>query len=171
MYKRQQYGGLGSNGLPLHPVLEEQLLLPIVQVADELRQGKTMKVAIKTQEGFFLSAAGGGGGYLFANATQIGPNETFLLIPQGVNNEMVAIRTANRYYVSAVDGGGVTVNARSTTIGPNEQFVFVPVRPDKASFITNRSFFLLALTTPPNVLTAYGLATGPRATFVVIPQI
>lgn len=141
MYNRQEYGGLNSARLPIHPVLEEQLNIPIVQIANELRQGKTIKVAIKTQGGYFLSAANGGGGYLFANATIVGPNEIFLLIPQGADRERIAIRTANGNYVSAVDGGGGTVNARSATIGSNEQFIFVPIRPDASSFITSKIFF------------------------------
>lgn len=170
-YNRQEYGGLNSNDLPLHPVLEEQLQIPIVQIAYELRQGKTLKVAIKTQEGFFLSAANGGGGYLYANATTIGPNETFLLIPQGVDREKIVIKTAKGNYVRAVDGDGGTVDAISNTIGPNEQFVLVPIRPDKFSFITNTNYFLLALTDSTKLLTAYGLAEGPRTTFTVIPQI
>jgi hypothetical protein len=170
MYNRQQNSELNPGELPLHPVLEEQLNIPIVQIANELRQGKTIKVAIKTQEGFFLSAVNGGGGYLFANAATIGPNEIFLLIPQGADRERIAIRTAKGNYISAVDGGGGTVNARSTTIGPNEQFVFVTIRPDRASFITTKNFFLLALMDEPKFLTAYGLATGPRTTLIIIPQ-
>jgi hypothetical protein len=170
-YNRQEYGEQNYNGLPLHPVLEEQLKIPIVQIADALRQGKTIKVAIKTVEGFFLSAENGGGGYLYANATTIGPNETFFLIPQGIDREKIVIRTAKENYVRAVDGGGGTVDASSNNIGTNEQFILVPIRPDKFSFITNKNYFLLALTDITKLLTAYGLAEGPRTTFTVIPQI
>lgn len=166
MYNRQEE----PNGLPLPTTLEEQLNLPIIKLVLALREGKTQKVAIKTFDGFFISAINGGGGYLIANATGIGTNETFLLIPQGLDRSKIAIRTANGNYVSAVNGGGGIASARSTTIGANEQFTLVAVNPDKANFVTAGGFLLLALTTEPRLLTAYGLATGPRTRLTVIPQ-
>lgn len=167
MYNRQQQQ---PNGLPVAPELQEQINLPITQLIIELRQGKTQKVAMKTDDGFFLSSINGGGGFVVANAKEIGPNETFLLVPQGFDRTKVAIRTINGNYISAVDGGGGRVDASSTIVGPNEQFMMVPVNPDKSNFITARGFLLLVLTTEPRFLTAYGIATGTRTRLTIIPQ-
>jgi len=164
MYNRQQL----PNGASLPPILQEQMGLPIVKILLGLKEGKTQKVAIKTNDGFFLSATNGGGGFLTTNATNIGPNETFMLIPQGVYRDKIAIQTANRNYMNCIGGG--FVGARSTTIGENEQFYFVPIQPDKSSIVTASGFFLFALTTSPNYLTSYGLSVGPRTTFSIIPQ-
>jgi hypothetical protein len=166
MYNRQK-----TNEFPIPAILAEQFELPIVQVLMGLRQGKTQKVALKTEEdGYFLSAVNGGGQYLIANSVTIGPNETFLLIPQGLERNRVAIRTANGYYVSAINGGGDRVDARSTTIGSNEQFDLVPIRPDKVSFVTVKDYFLLTLDAEPRLLTGYGIVQGPRSIYTIIPQ-
>lgn len=166
MYNRQN-----PNELPISPILAEQFELPIVQVLMGLRQGKTQKVALKTEEdGYFLSAVNGGGQYLIANSVQIGPNETFLLIPQGLERNKIAIRTASGNYISAINGGGDRVDVRGTTIGPNEQFDLVPIRPDKVSFITIKDYFLLTLENEPRILTGYGIVQGPRSIYTIIPQ-
>ena len=165
MYNRQQ-----QNGAPAPPILEEQVSFPISQLVIALKQGKTVKVALKTKDGYFLSAVNGGGGNIIANAVQVGPNEIFLLIPQGQNRDKVAIRTANRNYISAVNGGGDRVEARSTTIGPNEVFDFIAIRPDQVSFTTERGFYLLAFDTEPRLLTGYGVVQGPRTIYTIIPQ-
>lgn len=164
MYNRRQQ----QNGFSLPPILQEQLNLPISKLIQELRAGKTQKIAMKTEDNLYLSAVGGGGGFLTANATEIGPNETFLLIPQGVNRDKIAIQTANRNYLNCIGGG--LVGARSTTIGTNEQFYFVPVYPDKANIVTTGGFFFLVLTDDPHYLTSYGLTIGPRTIFTIIPQ-
>ena len=165
MYKRQQ-----QNELNIPPELQEQIKFPIFNIVYGLNQGRTQKVAIKTLDGFFVSAVNGGGGLVLANSTSIGPNETFLLIPQGLNREKVAIRTTNGYFLGAVDGGGGFVDAKSTTIGSYEQFFLIPVNPDKANFISSKRFFLLALSTEPRFIKAYGLGADARTTFVIIPQ-
>jgi len=165
MYNRQQI-----NGAPVLPILEEQASLPVVRVVIALRQGKTQKVALKTQDGFFLSAVNGGGGLVLADVVEVGPNETFLLVPQGIDRNKIAIRTANGNFISAIDGGGNRVDARSTTIGINEQFNLITIRPDKVSFTTVKDYYLLSLTTEPRLLTAYGIVQEPRTIYTIIPQ-
>ena len=166
MYNRQQ----PQNGAPVSPVLQEQVGLPIVQLLIRLRQGKIQKIALKTEDGYFLSAVNGGGQYIIANSVTIGPNETFLLIPQGLERNKFAIRTANGNYISAINGGGDRVDARSTTIGPNEQFDLVPIRPDQVSFVTVKDYYLLTLDVEPRILTGYGIVQGPRTIYTIIPQ-
>jgi hypothetical protein len=164
MNNRQQ----NSNGFSLPPILQEQLDLPISKLIQELRAGKIQKVAIKAEEDLYLSAIGGGGGFLTANATEIGPNETFMLIPQGLTRDKIAIRTANGNYLTCIGGG--LVGARGATLGANEQFYFVPVYPDKASIVTVSGFFFLVLPENPHYLTSYGLTISPRTIFTIITQ-
>ena len=161
MNNRQQ-----SNGFSLPSILQEQLDLPISKIIQELKAGKPQKVAIMSDDGLYLSAIGGGGGFLSANSTAIGSNETFLLIPQGLNRDKIAISTVNRNYVNCAGGG--FVGARATTIGTNEQFYYIPVTPDKLSIVTTSGFFFLILTDEPHYLTSYGLSIGPRTTFKII---
>lgn len=163
MHNRQQ-----PNGFSLPPILQEQLDLLISKLIQELRAGEIQKIAIKTEDDLYLSAIGGGGGFLTANATEIGPNETFMLIPQGSTRDKIAIRTVNGNYLTCVGGG--LVGARGATIGTNEQFYFVPLYPDKANIVTSTGFFFLVLPENPHYLTSYGLTIGPRTTFTIIPQ-
>jgi len=165
MYNRQEI-----YELPLNPILQDQLDFPIVQIVQELREGSTKKVALKTEDGYFVTARDGGGGLIFADAISVGENETFLLIPQGLNREDVAIQTANGEYLSALDGGGKRI-VTSPTIGPNEKFALIPINPDKANFITYAGYFVFALTGGSKLLTAYAIASDPpRARFIIIPQ-
>jgi len=138
MYKRQQ------NQLNIPPELQEQTKFPIFNIVYGLNQGRTQKVALKTLDGFFVSAVNGGGGLVLANSTSIGPNETFLLIPQGLNREKVAIRTSNGYFLRAVDGGGGSfIVGNVVEIGPNETFLLIPqgLNRDKVAIRTvNRNY-------------------------------
>lgn len=164
IYNRQQ-----QNGFSLPPILQEQLNLPISKLMQELKAGKPQRVAIMSADGLYLSAIGGGGGFLSANSTEIGPNEIFLLIPQGINRDKIAIQTANRNYVNCAGGG--FVGSSSTTIGSTEQFYYIPVTPDKLNIVTATAFFFLVLTDVPHYLTSYGMTIGPRTTFTIIPQV
>lgn len=166
IYKRQQ---LDQIIMPTE--LQEQYELPIYKIIQTLKAGNIVKVALKIDGGFFVSAANGGGGYVFVNAISIGPNETFLLIPQGLNRDKVAIRTTKGYYLSAVNGGEGLITATGTTIGSKEQFTIVGATPDRANFITEKGLLMFALVNEPRFLTAYGVATGPRTRLIVIPQI
>jgi hypothetical protein len=67
------------------------------------------EVAIQTSNGHYLSAKNGGGVFgpdaVDTGATQIGPNEKFILIPQP--NNRYAIATLTGYYLTAMQGGGL----------------------------------------------------------------
>lgn len=176
MYNRQELEGLSTTPeiekfiqeLLINPIIEEQIHLPIIQLVLQLREGRTQKVAMRSQEGFYVSAVGGEGGAVVANSTTIGPNEIFILVPQGVYRDRIAIQTANGYYLSAINGGGKRV-VTTTTIGRNEQFIMVPVNPNQAIFVTNIGFFLIPLITEPRFLTAYSIAADMRNIFTIIP--
>lgn len=165
IYKRHQ-----PSQLIIPPELQEQYDLPIYKIIQSLKAGNTIKVALKIDGGFFVSAANGGGGYVFVNSIIIGPSETFLLIPQGLNRDKVAIRTINGYYLSAVNGGEGLITATGTMIGANEQFLMIGATPDRANFISEKGLLMFALINEPRFLTAYGVATGPRTRLIVIPQ-
>jgi hypothetical protein len=165
IYKRQQ-----PTQIIMPPELQAQYDLPIYKIMQSLKAGNTIKVALKIDGGFFVSATNGGGGYVFVNAIAIGPNETFLLIPQGLNRDKVAIRTINGYYLSAVNGGEGLITATGTMIGANEQFLMIGATPDRANFISEKGLLMFALINEPRFLTAYGVATGPNTRLIVIPQ-
>jgi hypothetical protein len=149
-----------------NPIIQEQVYLPIIQLVIALRRGRTQKVAIRTQDKFYISALDDGN--VVASTTSIGPNETFILVPQGVYRDRVAIQTSKGYYLSAMDGGGKRI-VTSTTIGPNEQFIMVPINPNQAIFVTNIGFFLIPLITEPRFVTAYAIAADMRNIFTIIP--
>ncbi|HSQ34042.1 MAG TPA: hypothetical protein VLM81_04035 [Peptostreptococcaceae bacterium] len=166
IYKRQQ-----PNPIIMPTELQEQYELPIYKIMKRLKEGNIIKVALKIDGGFFVSAANGGGGYVFVNSIAIGPNETFLLVPQGLNRDKVAIRTVNGNYLSAVNGGEGLITTTGTMIGANEQFLMIGATPDRANFISEKGLLMFALINEPRFLTAYGVATGPRTRLIVIPQI
>lgn len=67
IYKRQQ-----PSQLIIPPELQEQYDLPIYKIIQSLKAGNTIKVALKIDGGFFVSAANGGEGLITATGTMIG---------------------------------------------------------------------------------------------------
>ena len=109
-------------------------------------------VALRTFNGDFVTAIGGGGGpkepncnpgavALHDDATRIGPWETFKLVSlhsSGGPTHRYAFQTSNgKNYVTAVDGGGIGASSsgypgsemltNATRIGPAEAFRIIPV--------------------------------------------
>lgn len=113
--------------------------------------GNVGRVALRTINGHFVTALGGGGGpkepncnpgsvALHEDATRIGPWEIFKLVLLGSSAgapHRYAFQTSNGMnYVSAVDGGGIGGSAaapssqlltNATHIGPNEAFRIIAV--------------------------------------------
>jgi hypothetical protein len=85
--------------------------------------------ALKTADGHYVTAVGGGGrtvGAIHTDATVIGPWETFTVEnPRDPIYNLFAFRTVNGNYLTAEDGGNRTVNAiasNRTALGPWEKF-------------------------------------------------
>ncbi len=103
-------------------------------------QAQAIKVAIKTINGNYLTAASGGGlggpasgpfaVALNTNATQVGPWEKFYFIWVDEVHLKFALQTINGNYITAVNGGGITgpnsslapIHTDATQIGPWEIF-------------------------------------------------
>ena len=86
------------------------------------------KYAIKTFNGHYLTAVGGGGrttDVIHSDATQARSWEIFTLIDMGEGNSQYAIQTANGHYLTAVGGGGrITdvIHSNATQVQSWEKF-------------------------------------------------
>jgi hypothetical protein len=80
-------------------------------------------IALRTTNGHYVVAEGGGGGALNANRTAIRAWERFSVISFGGN--IIALQTANGRYVVAEGGGGGALNANRTAIGAWERFQYI----------------------------------------------
>ncbi len=110
------------------------------------------RVALRTFDGDFVTAIGGGGGpaepncgtskvALHQDATRIGPWETFKMVAlrdSGANTHRYAFQTSDgTNYITAVNGGGMGASGignpssqlltNATRIGPSEEFRIIPV--------------------------------------------
>jgi hypothetical protein len=77
------------------------------------------KIALKTSDGYFLCADGGGGGNILADRESVGGWEIFYVIPVG--DHKIALKTEKGKYVSIADNIE-SINAKKDTIGPTEIF-------------------------------------------------
>lgn len=71
-------------------------------------------VAFKTTTGCYISAQGGGGGELLANAPNIAGQEAFGVVTLG--DGQIALRCLSGHYISAQHGGGSVVLANASRI-------------------------------------------------------
>ena len=78
------------------------------------------EVALRSDDGHWLSAEGGGGSTLSAKGAGANAWERFTL---GRDGEKVTLRTTTGHYLVAEGGGGEVVNANRTAAGPWETFV------------------------------------------------
>ena len=88
-------------------------------------------VALRTSNGYYVCAEGGGGGQVVADRTQAQQWETFTIrktagTPGTIisSTDQITLQTYYGYYISAVNDGGSSVNAAATTVGANETWVF-----------------------------------------------
>lgn len=95
-------------------------------------------VAIKSVNGSFLCAEGGGGSHLSANRPAQGPWERFTIVDlnatklggdQLVSGDRVCLRTDNGHFVVAEGGGGRETNANRSQCGPWETFTILWLQP------------------------------------------
>ena len=119
MYNRQE-----PEQAPVPPVLEEQLHIPIYQIISELKQGRTIRVAMRTQDGYFISAVNGGGKRVDATSTVIGTNELFSILP--VRPDQVDLITAKGYFVLVLATEPRYVTAYGVAAGPRTNLRIVP---------------------------------------------
>jgi len=77
------------------------------------------RMALKTANGRYVSAQGGGGGAVLANAGAVGAWETFLATNEGGS---FSLRTVNGSYISALGAGGGGLSAAPRAIGSWELF-------------------------------------------------
>ncbi|WP_241758592.1 M57 family metalloprotease [Pyxidicoccus parkwayensis] len=83
-------------------------------------------LSFRTATGNYLVAENGGGAYVAANRTAIGPWERFVYVDvnggQLLNNDIINLRAADGSFVVAENGGGGVVNANRPVAGAWEAF-------------------------------------------------
>ena len=86
------------------------------------------KVSLRSSNGKFICAEGGGGGAVVANRGALGAWETFTLHDLNggnlVDGNKVTLQAANGKYVCAEGGGGGAVVANRGAVGAWETFTF-----------------------------------------------
>ncbi|MET0341883.1 MAG: hypothetical protein ABW252_12835 [Polyangiales bacterium] len=79
------------------------------------------RIALQTFNGRnYLTAVVGGGFAMMANASRVGPAETFRVYDLG--NDRVALRVSNGQYMVAAGGGGLLLNANASRITADVAF-------------------------------------------------
>ncbi len=108
--------------------------------------------AIKTWNGHYLTAVGGGGritDVIHSDAVRIRSWEKFTLYDQGVGSPIhYGIRTWNGHYLTAVDGGGrITdvIHSDATQVLNWETFILVPVGSNYYGIQTYNGHYLTAV--------------------------
>ena len=142
-------------------------------------------LTLQAQTGNFLVAENGGGTFVGANRTAIGPWERFVIIDSNggdlLHNDVINLRAANGQFVVAENGGGSVVNANRDVAGPWEAFHLLNL--DGASTFATGSHAALQAANGQFVVAENGGggsssgavnanrdAIGPWETFVLILQ-
>jgi hypothetical protein len=92
-------------------------------------------VALRANNGQFISAEGGGGQKVVANRDAIKKWETFTVLRADgsgdkiSNGQQVALRANNGQFICAEGGGGQKVVANRNAIGPWETFTIEIIQP------------------------------------------
>lgn len=100
-----------------------------------LAENGPITCAIKTYNGRYVTAVGGGGrttDVLHTDATRIGNWEKFTLIDSGDGTPLIhyGIKTFNGHYLTAVGGGGRitdTIHSDATQLQAWEKFTLIPL--------------------------------------------
>lgn len=126
------------------------------------------KVALRAASGHYVVAEGGGDGDMNANRTQVGPWETFALVPLG--GDAVALQSVNGSYVSAEFGGGGRMTADRSARLEWETFTRVASGGQSMSLRTANGHYVVAEYSGGAWLAADRTAIGAWETFAVVPQ-
>jgi len=99
------------------------------------------RVALKSVNGRYLSAEGGGGGDVHANRTAVGPWELWRIGEQ--SGAAISLQSDNGHFLSArFDTPDVVVNATRDSVGPWETFTVVVVESDTPAVHVEGSSFV-----------------------------
>jgi hypothetical protein len=123
-------------------------------------------VALQTDDGHYVDAEGGGGAEVDAKASNIGSNETWLMLE--FDNGKVAFRSHNGAYLRANFGGGSLVQSGVSSIGNWE--LFSPVWTDsEVSFKSQTGHYLRAVDGGGKGLNADRTSAADHERFTLIP--
>ncbi len=120
-------------------------------------------IAIKTHDGYFVSAERGGGGKVAAKGLRVGDWETFRLVDRGGNR--ISLQTYDGHYVCAEQGGGGIVVANRKEVGVWETFQVIYRGVNDVALKTYSGHFLCA---EQGKLAANRKEIGERETFAPV---
>jgi lysophospholipase L1-like esterase len=126
---------------------------------------KTKRIALRSGNGQYVCAEGGGNSVLVANRGAIGPWETFDLIDLG--NNAVALRSVDGFYVSAENGGGQNVSVNRLRIATWEKFTLMP-KADGVAFRTLSGNYLTATSGGGSSILANATQIGGQELFHIL---
>jgi len=126
------------------------------------------QVALKTDDGHYLTALQGGGDNVVAYWTGVGAWETFELVDLGNNN--VALKTNDGHYVTALWGGGRNIVAYWTGIGDWETFEKVDLGNNQIALKTFDGHYLSALKGGGDNIVANWYGVGAWEIFEIVFQ-
>jgi len=121
------------------------------------------KVTLRTSNGHYVCAEGGGGQQVNANRTSANGWETFTVVPIGGNK--VALMAANGQFLCANEGGGHEVNANRNVPQGWETFTVIGVGDHQVALQTNDGHYLCAEGGGGGDLVANRTSIGPWETF------
>jgi hypothetical protein len=125
------------------------------------------RVALRTWDGHYVVAEGGGGGVVNGNRTAIGPWETFRLLP--LDGGKFALLSSNGSYVTAEGGGGGAVNANREAVVTWEQLTPVATADGRTALATFDGHYVVAISGGGDKVLADRTAIGPWEKFVIVP--
>ena len=123
--------------------------------------------AIRSVDGSYLRATGGGGGSLDIGAPWISSHEQFTVVDAG--NGTVAIHAPSGHYLRAENGGGAGLRADQTQIGDHERFRIWAIANGKAvlrTYVGNH--FVVAEGGGGGAMNANRTLIGPWETFDLV---
>lgn len=123
-------------------------------------------IALRAENGMYVSALNGGGQYLIANRQSVDALETFQLVDCG--NGQVALQTSNGMYVCAEDGGGQPLMANSNTIGAGETFTLINRGDNNIALLAVNGQYVCAEAEGDQYLIVNGNIVSTWATFELI---
>ena len=152
-------------------------------LATGVASADTYRISLASNQGPFVSAAGGGGGNLTANRTAIGPWESFTLTDVNggrlMSGDTVYLQVSNGNYWAAEFGGGSTLVANRTSVGQWEAFTIHNTAGgteinsgDPVALRTSGGSYVVAVWGggTPDALLADRTSIGPWETFRYIVQ-
>ena len=162
-------------------ILKTAFLLSLVILTSNIAFARHFSVNLKSFNGSFVTAEGGGGGAVNANRDRAGEWESFTLLDlnEGELNDgdPIAIKTVNGNFFSAINGGGDNLRADKTVLVEWETFYIERITQrasdnlvkdrDRVAFRTWHKKYISAVNGGGREVNAKPIAVGNSETFSI----